>query len=228
MKAKRFVILSIATSLLAASFFFLGQTGAVFAASDNGRGPGGPGNPAMPQGAGQDVTNPGGPQGAGQGVANRNAVQAPGTPGGRGYGYGMSGQAGAALTPLSAQEAEGLQDAILEEYGALNLYQSVIAQFGNVYPFSQIAASEQQHTDALVRQAEKYGVSVPANPGLAQAPTFATLADACKAGVAAEIADAELYDTLKAFTTHADLLRVYDNLQAASLNNHLPAFQTCD
>ena len=228
MKAKRFVILSITVTILAASFFFMGQTGTVFAAADAGRGPGGPGapgNPGTPQGAGQGTANP---QGAGLGTAYRGAVEAPGAPGGRGYGYGMSGQAGAALTPLSAQEAEGLQDAILEEYGALNLYQSVIAQFGNVIPFSQIAASEQQHVNALVRQAEKYGVSVPANPGLAAAPTFATLADACKAGVEAETVDGALYDTLKAFTTHADLLRVYDALQAASLENHLLAFQTCD
>jgi len=28
-----------------------------------------------------------------------------------------------------------------------------------------------------------------------------------------------------AVTTHADLLQVYSNLQSASLNNHLPAFE---
>lgn len=215
MKAKRFVILSIAVSVLAAGFFLLGQTGTVFAAADTGRGPGGPGNP----------TNP-------QGVTNGGPAEAPGAPAGRGGGYGMAGQAGmgsgAALTPLSADEAEALQQAVLEEYGALNLYQSVIKQFGDVYPFNQIAAAEQQHVDALLRQAEKYGVSVPANPGLAQTATFGTLVDACKAGAAAEIADAELYDELKQVTTHADLLRVYNNLQAASLENHLLAFQTCD
>lgn len=215
MTAKRFLILGIAVSFLAASFFFLGQPGTVFAAADCGRGPGGPGSPTSPQGAGQ-------------GAINRGPVDALGAAAGRGYGYGLNGQAGAALTPLSAQEADGLQQAILEEYGALNLYQSMIAQFGNVVPFAQIAASEQQHTNALVRQAEKYGVSIPANPGLAQAPSYATLADACKAGVEAETVDGALYDTLKAFTTHADLLRVYDTLQAASLENHLVAFQTCD
>ncbi len=41
------------------------------------------------------------------------------------------------------------------------------------------------------------------------------------------IADAALYDTLKAVTTHASLLQVYDNLQSASLNQHLPAFEVC-
>ena len=45
--------------------------------------------------------------------------------------------------------------------------------------------------------------------------------------MAAEIADAALYDELISGTTHTDLLRVYQMLQSASLNSHLPAFQVC-
>lgn len=135
---------------------------------------------------------------------------------------------GGRLAPLSAEEAQGLQLAILEEYGAYNLYSAIIAQFGNVVPFSQIALSEQQHSNSLIRQAEKYGVAVPANPGLSQPLAFTSLAEACAAGAAAEIADAALYDRLKAATTREDLLRVYDRLQSASLNQHLPEFELCD
>ena len=58
-------------------------------------------------------------------------------------------------------------------------------------------------------------------------PTFAGLSEACQAGVDAEIVDAELYDQLKAYTTHTDLLRVYSNLQRTSLNSHLPVFEAC-
>lgn len=160
----------------------------------------------------------------------------PGGRGGNGQGSGVPGQgngtpgqgAGYALTPLSDAEQDALQKAILEEYGALNLYNSVIEQFGEVTPFQEIARSEQQHANTLIRQAEKYGVEVPANPGLADAPTFATLADACQAGVDAEKADAALYDELIPVTTHTDLLRVYQNLQSASLNNHLVEFETCN
>lgn len=160
--------------------------------------------------------------------ANFEPRRGPGGPGGNGGLYGQSSTGGYAITSLSPAEADGLQQAILEEYGALNLYNSVIAQFGDVYPFTQIARSEQQHVNVLVRQADKYGVQVPANPGLAAAPGFNTLAEACQAGVAAEIADAELYDELKLVTTNASLIQVYNNLQSASLDNHLPAFQTCD
>ena len=132
------------------------------------------------------------------------------------------------LTPLSEEEKTALQDAILEEYGAFNLYTAVNAQFGSTIPFSYIVRSEQQHINALVRQAQKYGVEVPENPGLTNPPVFASLTEACQAGVDAEIADAALYDELKLVTTHADLLQVYDRLQKASLESHLPAFQLCD
>ena len=46
-------------------------------------------------------------------------------------------------------------------------------------------------------------------------------------GVAAEIADAALYDDLKLVTVHSDLVQVYDRLQSASLNQHQPAFEAC-
>jgi hypothetical protein len=134
---------------------------------------------------------------------------------------------GLSLTPLSVEEQSGLQEAILEEYGALNLYSAVIEQFGSVFPFSTIVRSEQAHVTALIRQAQKYNVEVPENPGLSVDMNFATLADAYQAGVDAEIADAALYDDLKVVTTHTDLLQVYFRLQSASLNQHLPSFEAC-
>ena len=129
---------------------------------------------------------------------------------------------------LDATEVTALNAAIREEYGALNTYQAAIAQFGNIYPFSQIARAEQQHVNVLVRLFTRYGLEVPANPGLASTPTWGVVADACQTGVAAEIADAALYDELKPKVDNADILRVFANLQAASLNNHLPAFEACN
>lgn len=147
--------------------------------------------------------------------------------GGLGVGSTTAGT-GLALSPLSVAETDALTQAILEEYGAMNLYQSVINQFGSVYPFSTIVTAEQQHVNALVRQAEKYGVAVPANPGIDESISFGSISEACAAGVEAEIADAALYDDLKLVTTHSDLVRVYDALQNASLNSHLPAFEACN
>ena len=141
-------------------------------------------------------------------------------------GAGTVSLAAGAVTPLTSAEAEALQRAILEEYKARDLYQSVIDAFGSTTPFSRIVGSEQQHVSALVALAQRYGVTVP-QPASIDFPAFGTLAEACAAGVDAEIADAALYDELKPVTTHTDILRVYANLQAASLNNHLPAFETC-
>jgi hypothetical protein len=103
-----------------------------------------------------------------------------------------------------------------------------IGQFGSIYPFAQIALSEQQHINVLSQKATQYGIFIPENPGLTSAPVFNTLSDACKAGVDIEIADAALYDQLKPVVTHADLLQIFNNLQSASLNNHLPAFEACE
>lgn len=144
---------------------------------------------------------------------------------GRG-GFGQTGT-GYALTPLTVAEKDALVKAVNEEYGALTLYNSIISQFGSVYPFNMVARAEQQHINALLRQIEKYGVTAPTQPAPSAASTYASLADACAAGAAAEIADAALYDTLKPVTQRADLLQVFNNLQSASLNSHLPAFEAC-
>lgn len=163
---------------------------------------------------------------------NNQGIVTPGT-GGNGYGRGMNpgqgaGRGGLALGPLTGAEVDGLLRAIQEEYRAQALYQSVLDTFGDAYPFNYIVRSEAQHASQLVRLAQKYGVAVPESSYLGELPEFSTLSAACQAGVEAEIADAALYDEIMPAATHTDLLRVYANLKAASLNNHLPAFQACE
>lgn len=184
------------------------QTGTGSTETWQGRGGFGQGNVAPQTGTGSTETR----QGRG-GFGQGNVAPQTGT--------------GTTLSPLSDAEKDALTKAIAEEYGALNLYNSIIAQFGSVYPFDMIARSEQQHVNALLRQAEKYNLVVPANSTTVSPSNYASLADACAAGAAAEIADAALYDTLKPVTQRADLLQVFNSLQSASLNSHLPAFEAC-
>jgi hypothetical protein len=152
---------------------------------------------------------------------------------GRGAGNGGKGQgnpnpgSGLGLGALSEAETEGLLRAIEEEYGAQALYQSIIDSFGEKAPFHNIVKSESQHITALIRMAEKYGISAPEYPDPSDLPIFDTFEEACQAGAAAEIADAELYDELMLFTTHEDLLRLYTNLKNASIDKHLPEFEAC-
>ena len=175
-----------------------------------------------------DVERRGGPGGA-QSDGGNSRGSGSGTPMNdeqRGYGSGFSG-GGQALAPLTPQEEQALTEAILEEYGALNLYGYIQSEYGYNTPFDSIAQSEENHANSLIRTAEKYGMTVPQNPGLEQVPTYSSMEEACQAGVAAEIADADLYDELLQLTDKTDLQRVFTNLQTASLDNHLPAFEEC-
>lgn len=162
------------------------------------------------------------------GAASAASVDRFGPPAGRGTGVATGTTWSTSAAPLDAAEVTALNKAIEEEYGALNTYQAALAQFGNIYPFNWIARAEQQHVNVLARLFTRYGLAVPANPGLPSTSTWHTVADACQTGVDAEKVDAALYDTLKPQVDNADILRVFANLQAASLNNHLPAFEACN
>jgi hypothetical protein len=130
--------------------------------------------------------------------------------------------------PLSADEVDGLLLALNDEYHAWAVYDQVISDFGDVRPFASIIQSEAGHISSLETLFTVYGVPLPSeNPWVGQAPSFASTSEACAAGVGAEIVNADLYTRLFASTARADILRVYEVLQSASLNNHLPAFQRC-
>ena len=142
-------------------------------------------------------------------------------------GMQASPQVQSVVNTLSEQEAADLTAAIQEEYTAMNTYQAVINALGDVQPFVRIARSEQQHVNALIRVAQRFGVEVPENAGEVAEIEWSTLTEACQMGVIFEQVDAALYDELLLNITNPMLIRVYTNLQRASLNNHLPAFEAC-
>ncbi len=160
------------------------------------------------------------------------ALAAGGPPPNRGVGSSLGSGAGNTIGlpsvtgELDDASQAALVEAINEEYGALATYEAIMDQFGAVQPFASIAWSEASHIAALTTLFERYGLDVPAAPEF-QAPVFDTLQDACEAGVQAEIADAALYDQLFEVVTAPDVIQVLNNLQNASLNNHLPAFEAC-
>ena len=126
---------------------------------------------------------------------------------------------------LDEQTQQALIAALNDEYKAKATYQKVIDTFGEVRPFANIIQAEQTHIDLLLPLFEKYGVPVPEDNQYAEVPEFATLQDALKAGVDAEIANAKLYDDLFATVKEADILAVFTRLRDASQDNHLPAFE---
>jgi hypothetical protein len=130
--------------------------------------------------------------------------------------------------PLTQEEVNGLLLALNDEYHAWAVYDQVLINFGsNTRPFSNIKNSEATHIDMLIPLFDSYGVPIPANPWIGNAPQFDTVAEACQVGVDAEIVNVTLYSLLYASTNREDILSVYEALQWASDNNHLPAFERC-
>lgn len=165
--------------------------------------------------------------GYGSNGENQAESQGNGNRGERGNGTGNGQGQGGGSDPLTATEIEALTMALDDEYHALAVYQSVIATFGEVEPFTEIAVSEQRHIDALVNQFDKHGLSIPENPWIGNVPIFDSVQQACQTGVEAEIANAALYDQLFSMTDDPRLTQVFTNLSNASLNSHLPEFQAC-
>jgi len=161
--------------------------------------------------------------------------QGPGPGSGGVYGPGpgpSDGFCGSACTGPVGPDPDDLvpilERALQEEYGAEMLYRSVLASFGpDTAPFAQIADAEVRHALALQQLFARRDLVVPAWSPV-PFPAFGTLAEACAAGVAAEIADAALYQPyLERDDLPLDVRTVFTNLQAASLENHLPAFERC-
>lgn len=136
------------------------------------------------------------------------------------------------LPPASAAELpqdviDLMIDGWTDEQHAYAVYQSVIDQFGNVRPFTNIQRAEAQHIAAWEFLFARYGIPVPEIPTF-EVPTLASVTEACQLGAQAEVANFDLYDTmLTTFDPYPDIHQVAQNLRNASEFNHLPAFQQC-
>lgn len=131
------------------------------------------------------------------------------------------------MNTLSEEETRALREALDDEYHAWATYDQVIADFGEVRPFTNIRNAEARHIGALLVLFDRYGLDVPPNTWPGRVPRFRTLEEACEGGVADEIANAEMYDRLLASTERHDILTVLSHLQEASQLRHLSAFQRC-
>lgn len=131
------------------------------------------------------------------------------------------------MDTLTDAELNALHEALEDEYQSWSIYDQVIQDFGEVRPFINIRDAEARHIQALTRLFERYGVPLPANTWPGKVERYATVQAACEASVAAEIANGDLYERLFKTELRADILTVLTNLQEASLERHLPAFQRC-
>lgn len=131
------------------------------------------------------------------------------------------------MNPLSDEEMGVLHDALEDEYKAWATYDQVIHDFGQIRPFINIRDAEGRHIKALSRLFHRYALAVPPNTWINNVCRYESIQEACTAAVQSEIDNGDLYDRLIAASTRDDILTVLRNLQEASLERHLPAFQRC-
>ena len=121
-----------------------------------------------------------------------------------------------------------LVEAINDEYKARATYKNVIEHFGDVRPFTNIVEAEGRHVSALLLLFAKYGVEVPEDTWDSRVETPQNITEACKIGVEAEIENVKMYDRLLSFTAdYPDIKETFIELQSASKERHLPAFERC-
>jgi rubrerythrin len=122
---------------------------------------------------------------------------------------------------------EALTEALDDEYRARATYRKVIERFGPVRPFVNIVEAENRHIAALLRQFERFGARPPSDTWQDRVTVPDSLAQACAAGVEAEIENEALYARLLGQVDDAQVREVMQRLQAASRERHLPAFRRC-
>ena len=120
-----------------------------------------------------------------------------------------------------------LREALDDEYKARATYQGVIDRFGPVRPFVNIIEAEERHANALLRLFERFGIEPPKDRWAGQVAAPSNLAEACKAGVEAEIENAAMYARLLVQVSDARVRDVLTRLRQASQQRHLPAFRRC-
>ena len=128
---------------------------------------------------------------------------------------------------MSMTLKERLTLALLDEYKSRATYAKILEQFGPIRPFVNIHEAEGRHVEALLRLFEAYQIEVPVDHWPCHITVPKTLKEACEQAVDAEQDNMTMYDRLLAETPEADVRRVLLNLQSASRDRHLPAFERC-
>lgn len=139
-------------------------------------------------------------------------------------------QRGGSTTPLDPAAKAALLTTLAGpdgEYAARATYAAILAKYGaGVQPYANIYQAEVKHIAALQQQCLKFGVPIPPDTYLGHVTAPASLLEAAQTGVVAEIANVAMYDeALITVQKYPSLVQVFSNLRAASLDNHLLAFE---
>lgn len=120
---------------------------------------------------------------------------------------------------------QAVRIAMYDEYAARSFYAKVIEAFGARAPFVHIVKAEQRHVDALGRLCDRLGCPRPLDPFPMETTVAPVWSANCERAIAGEMANIQLYDALLPYAADPGMQQVFLNLQAASRDQHLPAFR---
>ena len=129
---------------------------------------------------------------------------------------------------ITSELRAALDRGIQDEYLAETTYQGVLNDFGQQQPFVNVLTAEQRHSAAIAALYTSRGLVAPPSAWtLVTVPHYSTFTAACSAAASAERANIAMYDELLRLDLPNDVRQVFTNNRAASLLNHLPAFERC-
>ena len=132
----------------------------------------------------------------------------------------------AAAAPVTG--AQALELALDDEYRAEATYAAVLERFGDIRPFINIIAAERRHAARVKGEMDRLGIAYPdQNPYLGTIAAPESVTSACRQGVTAEQENIALYDRILPGIDDASVRQTLGDLQAASRERHLPAFERC-
>lgn len=133
-----------------------------------------------------------------------------------------------ALSSLNSTEIDALNLALKDEYKAQKTYEAIMQEFADVRPFTNIYQAEITHSTRLEELFDMYNIEPPLKENVeVDISSITSIQEACQAGVQGEIENIALYDEILKSTQREDILRLYESLQSASQEKHLPAFERC-
>lgn len=135
--------------------------------------------------------------------------------------YGAKG----ALQDSTITLEESLTYAIQDEYLAQARYDTIIAKFGSIRPFTQIKAAEQRHISALLTLFEKYKIKVPEDNAKLYTKEPGSLKEAFQAGVEGEVDNIAMYNKLSSISGLPQDVKVVMKQLGDASQNHLAAFK---
>lgn len=132
------------------------------------------------------------------------------------------------LQAVSLEDAKALSMALEDEYRAEATYDAVLGSFPGARPFINIIEAERRHADRVKMEMDRVGVTyAKTNPYLGTLRAPASVREACQQGIVAEEKNIALYDRLLPSVTDGQIRATLTDLQSASRERHLPAFQRC-